>query len=191
LPAPVLVAAVAGAFGVKGLVKLKTFTETPEAVCAYGPLHSEDGTRRFIATHAQKPKGPIAFVRLAGVETREAAEALKGTRLYVDRAVLPATDPDDFYVIDLIGLGVEDQRGGVLGRVKAVHNHGAGDVLEVALTAGGQRLFAFTSDVVPVVDIAAGRLVVNPPPEIEVGPEGEGEEEPDLGTDQIGDEALA
>jgi 16S rRNA processing protein RimM len=172
------------------LVKLKTFTETPEAVCAYGPLHSEDGTRRFIATHAQKPKGQIAFVRLAGVETREAAEALKGTRLYVDRAVLPATDPDDFYVVDLIGLGVEDPSGASLGRVKAVHNHGAGDVLEVALPTGGQKLFAFTAEVVPVVDIAGGRLVVNPPAEVDVGPEGEGADAADPDADPVGCEDL-
>jgi 16S rRNA processing protein RimM len=183
LATPILVGAVAGAFGVKGLVKLKTFTADPWAICAYGPLNSEDGSRQFDVRMAQKPKGDLAFVQLSGITNRDQAEALKGLRLYVDRARLPPPDPDDFYLIDLIGLRVEDTKGVDLGRIKQVHNHGAGDVLEVTSPEGPVRLYAFTTEIVPIVDIAGGKVVVDPPGEVEVGPEaGELPEgiEPDL-----------
>ncbi len=169
--APVLIAAVAGAFGVKGLVKLKTFTADPLAITAYGPLRTEDGSQQYQVTQAQKPKGDLAFVRLSGVTTRDGAQALKGLRLYIDRDALPEPDPDDFYLIDLIGLEAKDTRGISLGRIKAVHNHGAGDVLEVVAEGKTARLFAFTRAIVPVVDIANGVVVIDPPAEVEVGPE--------------------
>jgi 16S rRNA processing protein RimM len=174
MPAPILIAAVAGAFGVKGLVKLKTFTADPAAVADYGPLSNEDGTRRFKVTLAQQPKGDIIIARLDGVPTREAAEAVKGLRLYIDRSALPpAEDEDDFYLADLIGLEARLANGEVIGTIKAVHNHGAGDILEVAQQAEKPKLFAFTTEIVPVVDLAQGFVVIEPPGEIEVGPEGE------------------
>ena len=110
-------------------------------------------------------KGGFA-ARLSGVTTREEAEALKGTRLYVDRAVLPAPDEDEFYYADLIGLRVEDRGGGLLGKVKSVHEFGAGDMLEYVPDRGGETvLIPFTREAVPVVDVAAGRVVVEPPEE--------------------------
>jgi 16S rRNA processing protein RimM len=180
MPAPILIAAVAGAFGVKGLVKLKTFTADPASVADYGPLSNEDGSRRFKVSLAQQPKGDIIIARLDGVPTREAAEAIKGLRLYIDRSALPpAEDVDDFYLADLIGLEARLANGDVVGMIKAVHNHGAGDILEVVQQAEKPKLFAFTTEIVPVVDIAAGFVVIEPPGEVEVGPEGEAEAEDD------------
>ncbi len=159
----VCVGAIAGAFGVRGEAKVKSFTDEPEAVAAYGPLESEDRTRRFDIRLVRPVKGGFA-ARLSGIATREEAEALKGTRLYVNRAVLPAPEEDEFYYADLIGLAVEDGDGAHLGKVKAVHEFGAGDMLEYVPDAGGETvLVPFTREAVPVVDVAAGRVVVDPP----------------------------
>lgn len=170
MTARVLVAAVAGAFGVRGEIRLKTFTADPASVGAYGPVETEDGARRFAIRLVQKPKGPVVVARFDGIEDRDAAEALKGTRLYVPRAALPALDADDYYLADLIGLTAYDPAGQVLGRISAVVDHGAGDILEVTAPGGPARLFTFTAAVVPVVDIAGGRVVIDPPPEVEAPP---------------------
>lgn len=167
----VCVGAIAGAFGVRGEAKIKSFTEDPRAIATYGPLESEDRAQRFDITLTRSIKGGFA-ARLSGVKTREEAEALKGTRLYVDRAILPQPEEDEFYYADLIGLRVEDQGGAFLGKVKAVHEFGAGDMLEYVPDAGGETVMVpFTRDAVPVVDVPGGRLVVDPPVEDEGGKE--------------------
>ena len=162
-PERVCVGAVAGAYGVRGEVRLKSFCAEPEAIGHYGPLWSEDGARSFdIALGGPVAQGFVA--RLGGVSTRAQAEALRGLRLFVDRARLPGLPDDEFYHADLIGLQVFDTGGAPLGRVKAVLNHGASDLLEL-VTPGqkGAVLLPFTCAIVPTVDLAAGRIVADPP----------------------------
>ena len=172
----VCVGAIAGAFGVRGEVRLKSFCADPAAVAGYGPLATEDGARQFAVTlTGTVPQGFSA--RLSGVSSREAAEALRGVRLYADRDRLPATAEDEYYHADLIGLPVQDTGGAPLGRVRAVLNDGASDILEVE-GAGGVMLLPFTHAVVPTVDLARGIIVADPPAEVEGaevgGPGGEG-----------------
>jgi 16S rRNA processing protein RimM len=155
------VGAVAGAFGVQGEVRLKSFCAEPEAIAGYGPLATGDG-RRFEVGALRPIKGAFA-ARLSGVATREAAEALKGTRLYVPRDRLPPLEPDEYYHADLIGLAVVDTGGAPLGTVRAVHDHGAGDLLEIARPGRPEVLLPFTRTAVPTVDLAAGRIVADPP----------------------------
>ncbi|SDG06586.1 16S rRNA processing protein RimM [Limimonas halophila] len=158
---------VVGAHGVRGSVRIKPFTGEPEAVGAYGPVTDESGRHRYELTVHGTHKGTV-LAGIAGVRDRDAALALKGTRLYVDRAKLPEPAEDDtFYHADLIGLPVEDTAGRSLGTVAAVHDHGAGDILEIAGPDGAARLLPFTRDVVPTVDIAGGRIVADPPVETE------------------------
>ncbi len=159
----VCVGAIAGAFGVRGEAKIKSFTDDPAAIATYGPLETEDATRQFDVKIARTIKGGFA-VRLSGVTTREEAEALKGTRLYVDRTMLPAPEEDEFYYADLIGLKVEGADGALLGKVKAVQEFGAGDMLEYVPDRGGETvLVPFTREAVPVVDVANGRVIIDPP----------------------------
>ncbi len=156
---------ITGAHGVRGLVRVKSFTEVPEDVAAYGPLSDEDGTRVLTLAVTGRSKDAL-LARVEGVVDRDQALALKGTRLYVPRDVLPALEEDEtYYHADLLGLAAEDPEGRPLGRVKAVHNFGAGDLLE--LDGGGARLVPFTRQAVPVVDLDGGRLVVEPPEEVE------------------------
>lgn len=159
-------AAIAGPHGVRGLVKLKTFTEAPEDVAAYGPLTDESGARSFTLTLKGKAKGGVIAL-IDGVATREQAEALKGVRLYVARAALPDIDEEEtYYQADLIGLSVETQGGEVLGEVLAVQNYGAGDFLEIRDPEGRALTLPFTKAAVPVVDILGGRLIATPPDEL-------------------------
>lgn len=161
--ARVCVGAIAGSFGVKGEVRLKSFTAEPEAIAGYGPLWTEDGARSFTVEIGRPVKHGFA-ARLEGIATKEEADALRGTRLFADRDALPALPDDEFYHTDLIGLAVHDTGGRLIGRVTAVHNHGAGDLLEVSgpdLTA--PVLLPFTRAGVPTVDLAAGRIVADPP----------------------------
>lgn len=159
----VCVGAVAGAFGVRGEVRLKSFTSEPEALASYGPVETEDGARSFDITLTRPVKGGFA-ARLAGIATKEQADALRGTRLYVDRARLPEPEDDEYYHADLIGLAVHDTGGALLGHVKAVLNHGAADLLELRLEGSPKTvLLPFTRAIVPTVDIKAGRLVADPP----------------------------
>lgn len=158
----VCVGAIAGAFGVRGEVRLKSFCAEPEAIASYGPLVTEDGSHQFTLRLIRPVKGGFA-ARLSGVDTREQAEALKGTRLHADRARLPALPDDEFYHADLIGLTVVDPAGAEIGRVAAIHDHGAGDVLEILPAHGKPVLIPFTRAVVPMVDLAAGRIVADPP----------------------------
>jgi len=156
----ICVGVVTGVHGLKGLVRVKPFTETPEAVTAYGAVETEDGSRRLELEFANKTgKGQIA-VRIAGVTDRDAAEALKGQRLYVARERLPAPETGEFYYADLIGLAVQRTSGESAGKVRGVYDFGAGDVLEIADATGALTMVPFTLDAVPEIDIAAGRIVV-------------------------------
>jgi 16S rRNA processing protein RimM len=158
----VCVGAIAGAFGVRGEVRLKSFCAEAEAIGSYGPLYTEDGATRFTVTLGKPiPNGFSA--RLGGVDTRDQAEALRGVRLYADRGKLPALPDDEFYHADLIGLTVLDTGGVVLGRVSSVLNHGAGDLLEIRRPGKGNALVPFTRAIVPTVDLASGRIIADPP----------------------------
>lgn len=161
----ICVGAIAGAFGVRGEVRLKSFCAQPEAIVAYAPLWTRDGSRSF-TVRLTRGSGGALTARLSGVTTREEADALKGVELYADRDRLPNLPDDEFYHADLIGLEVLDTSGRPLGRVRAVHNHGAGDILEVTGT-GGALLLPFTRAAVPTVDLTAGRIIADPPDEIE------------------------
>jgi 16S rRNA processing protein RimM len=148
------------AHGVRGEVLLETFTESPDGIAAYGPLGDETGARTFrLRVLRVTPKGVVA--RIEGVADRTSAEALKGVMLFVDRTVLPPPEAEEYYLADLVGLAVFDERGDRIGKVVSVQNYGAGDILEIALEDGGKtELVPFKSAFVPVVDIAAGHLVV-------------------------------
>lgn len=162
----VCVGAIAGAFGVRGEVRLKSFCAEPRAIADYGPLWSEDGARAFTVTLGPAVAGGLA-ARLSGVESREQAEALKGLRLFADRAALPEPGEDEYYQSDLIGMEVVDPGGAPLGQVAAVLNHGAGDILEVRRAGAEALLLPFTRAVVPTVDLAARRIVADPPGAVE------------------------
>ncbi|MCP5431736.1 MAG: 16S rRNA processing protein RimM [Alphaproteobacteria bacterium] len=158
--ARICVAAVAGAHGVRGDVRLKCFTAAPEDVAAYGPVESEDGARRFTVTLVRPLKDGFS-ARLSGIGTREAAEALKSTRLYVPRDALPEPAEDEFYHADLIGLAAVGEDGTPFGRVKAVHDFGAGDVLEIAREGAATLMIPFTREAVPQIDLSGACLVVS------------------------------
>ena len=159
----VCVGAIAGAFGVKGEVRLKSFTSVPEDIARYAPLETEDGSMAFDIDLGRPIKNGLA-VRLSGIATKEQADALKGVRLYVPRDRLPALPDDEFYHADLIGLPVFDTGGTELGRVKAVHDHGAGDLLEIhGPGLKSTVLLPFTREAVPTVDLEAGRIIADPP----------------------------
>ena len=159
----VCVAQIGGAHGIRGEVRLRSFTENPAAVAAYGPLQTEDGTRAFVI-EAVRPAKDSLVVRFAGVADRNAAEKLRGIALYIPRDRLPAlADKETFYHADLIGLVVIDKSGAALGTVTAVHNFGAGDLLEVQPEAGASVLLPFTDATVPELDLARGRIIVDPP----------------------------
>jgi len=164
--APICVARIGAAHGVRGAVKLWTFTEDPLAVKRYGPLATRDGARRFEVASAREAKGHLVAT-LKGVTTREEAERLNGVELYVARDKLPATDDDEYYHADLIGLAAVTTADEPLGRVVAIHNFGAGDIIEIAPPHGPTLLLPFTNAVVPTVDLAGGRVVIEMPDEIE------------------------
>jgi 16S rRNA processing protein RimM len=158
----VLLAVVIGASGLKGEVRAKIFTATPDALPRYGALHTRDG-RKLVVTAFRSAKQGEAVIAFEGVGDRNAAEALKGTELFVDRAALPETDADEFYHADLIGLEARDHEGRMLGKVVALHNFGASDVIELARPDGDSVHLAFTRETVPVINIADGFLVVAVP----------------------------
>jgi 16S rRNA processing protein RimM len=164
-PSQICVARIGAAHGVRGEVKLWTFTEDPFAVKRYGPLVTKDGARQFEVTHAREAKGHLVAV-LKGVATREDAERLNGTELYIEREKLPATEEDEYYHADLIGLAAVTPANEPLGRVIAIHNFGAGDIIEIAPPQGATLLLPFTDAVVPSVDLAGGRVVIELPDEI-------------------------
>ena len=166
MPSQICVARIGAAHGVRGAVKLWTFTEDPLAVERYGPLLTKDGARQFELTSAREGKGHLIAV-LKGVTTREQAERLNGVELFVAREKLPATDDNEYYHADLIGLAAVTTTDEPLGRVVAIHNFGAGDILEIAPPQGATVLLPFSNAVVPTVDLAGGRVVIEMPGEIE------------------------
>ncbi|MCA6118726.1 ribosome maturation factor RimM [Bradyrhizobium sp. WSM 1738] len=166
MAAPVCVARIGAAHGVRGAVKLWTFTEDPLAVRDYGPLMTKDGARQFEVTHVREAKDHLV-VTLKGITTRDDAERLNGLELYVPRDRLPETDEDEYYHADLIGLAAVNAADEPLGRVVAIHNFGAGDIIEIAPATGATMLLPFTNAVVPIVDLAGGRVVIELPQEIE------------------------
>ncbi|WP_084029500.1 ribosome maturation factor RimM [Bradyrhizobium sp. LMTR 3] len=163
---PICVARIGAAHGVRGAVKLWTFTEDPLAVKQYGPLMTKDGARQFEVTHVREAKDHLVAT-LKGIATREDAERLNGLELYVARDKLPETDEGEYYHADLIGLAAVNAAGEPLGRVIAIHNFGAGDIIEIAPPQGATMLLPFTNAVVPIVDLANGRVVIELPQEIE------------------------
>jgi 16S rRNA processing protein RimM len=155
----VCVAQIGAPHGVRGEVRLWTFTADPMAVTQYGPLETEDGKRVFEIEKLRPAKGHLV-ARLRGIENRDTAERLTNVKLFVARERLPETEEDEFYHADLVGLRVEDDDGNEIGALIAVHNFGAGDILEIQPPEGGTMMLPFTESVVPEIDIAGGRLVV-------------------------------
>jgi 16S rRNA processing protein RimM len=158
----VLLAAVIGASGLKGAVKAKIFTASPEALMRYGALKDKNG-KEFSITACRPGKTGEAVISFSGIATREAAEALKGTELFIPREALPRESEEEFYHADLVGLEAHDGEGRVLGRIAAIHNYGAGDIVEIARPDGDSVLLAFTRETVPTIDIPGGRVIVAVP----------------------------
>ena len=160
----ILVGLVQGAFGVRGELRIRTYTEDPATLLRYGALSGSDGACALTLEAGRPHKGGLV-ARARGVATREAAETLSGLELYVEREALPAPDPDEFYLADLIGLDAVGIDGAALGRIRAVHNFGAGDLLEIEPPDGRNWLVAFTRETVPEVRLADGLVVIAPPGE--------------------------
>jgi 16S rRNA processing protein RimM len=155
--------------GVRGAVRIKTYTDEPDAVARYGALEDESGERRFTLQILGAAKGEgVVIGKLSGVADRDRAEAMRGLRLYLPRAALPATGEDEFYHADLVGLAAVLRDGSPLGTVIAVHDFGAGDMLEIARAkdigqVGQPVLVPFTRAAAPVVDVGGGKIVLDPP----------------------------
>jgi 16S rRNA processing protein RimM len=154
--------------GVRGEVRVKSLTSEPHAIGAYGPLTDKGGKRAFAFESLRPVKDDMLVARLAGVSTREAAETLKGVELFARRDQLPPPNEDEFYYDDLVGLEAVDAEGAPLGRIVSLMNYGGGDVLEIAAAEGGETLLLpFTKRVAPRIDFDAGRIVIEPPREVE------------------------
>jgi 16S rRNA processing protein RimM len=162
----ILVGRVAGAFGVRGEIRITSFTEQPTALLDYKTLLRESGAPALTLTGGRAAKGGLV-ARASEVATREEAEALRGLRLYILRAVLPAPEEDEFYVADLVGMDVVTLEGDLIGQVKSVRDFGAGDLLEVQPPSGESWWLPFTKDAVPEVQMDAGRIVAVRPDEVE------------------------
>ncbi len=159
----IVVGSLAGAFGVRGEVRLKSFCAEPADIALYTPLETEDGRAFAVLVITGQTSGALV-ARIEGIGTKEEADALKGTALYAARDRLPGLGEEEYYHADLIGLPVFDSGGAALGRVKAVFDHGAGDLLEVQRAGSSETvLLPFTRAIVPTVDLAAGRIVADPP----------------------------
>lgn len=157
---PVLLGIVGAAHGIRGEVRVKSYTAVPEAIGTYGVLRDNKG-RSFTVLSA-RPQKTVVVVRFAEVKDRNAAEALNGTELFVERALMPAEDDDGFLYDDLIGLEARDDAGTVYGRVVAAHDFGAGDILELKPPAGPTVMIPFTEVAVPQIDVAAGTITIEP-----------------------------
>jgi 16S rRNA processing protein RimM len=177
----VLLGRIAGAQGLKGEVRINSFTANPEDIAAYGPLTGADG-RQFVVERVRHLKDGAVVALLAGVTDRGAAEALRGTELYVAREQLPETDTDEWYYEELVGLKAVSPEGAVLGEVLSVQNFGAGDLLEIREADKRQSRFVpFTQGVVPVVDVKAGQLILRMPEEEDGEQRGGGASETAMG----------
>ncbi len=168
----ILVGRVAGAFGVKGEVRITTFTADPLGLSAYGPLFRKDGSAGLTITSARAAKSGV-IARTREIATPEEADRLRGLELFVPREALPAPeDEDEFYLTDLVGLTAVDPAGITLGKVLSVENYGAGDLIEIKPVGGGQTwLIEFTKQNAPTVSISEGRIVLVRPTETEATPE--------------------
>ena len=163
-PRRLLLGIVVGVHGVRGEVRIKSFTDEPTGIGAYGPLSDEAGRRSWRIEPRAVVRGAVV-ARMEGVDDRNAAEAMKGLRLYVERTALPETAEREWYEADLIGLQALGKDGTDFGRVLAFHDYGAGTSMEVSGAAGGKPLVVpFTDEAVPEVDLAGGRVVIDPPP---------------------------
>lgn len=159
----ICVGVISGAYGVQGELRVKSFCAVPEDIETYSPLTNEDGTRDFMLA-ILRPITNGFSARLPDVSSKEQADALRGTKLFARRDQLPSLPDDEYYHADLIGLKVYDTGGALLGSVKSVQNHGADDLLELQLTGTSITTFLpFTMASVPTVDLAAGRIVADPP----------------------------
>jgi 16S rRNA processing protein RimM len=161
----VCVGVILGAHGLKGAVRIKSFTERPVDVAAYGAVEDEAGLRRFRLRLVGETKGAV-MAQIEGVGERNAAEALKGLKLYVARSTLPPPEEEEFYCSDLVGLAAALADGTPMGKVKAVYDFGGGDIIEID-GPNGALMLPFTKAAVPLVDVAGGRLVIEPPVEVE------------------------
>jgi 16S rRNA processing protein RimM len=165
----VCVAAVAGAHGLRGALRLRCFTERPEDVAAYGPVFSRDGERAFALEVIGPARGGV-LARAEGIDDRDAAEALRGAELFIPRSALPEPAPEEFYYGDLEGMEALRPDGSRVGVVHTVDNFGAGDLIEVAADDGQRISLPFTREAVPVIDLERRRLVIRPPAELEASP---------------------
>ncbi len=164
-----------GAHGVRGDLRVKSFTDDPEDLVSYGPLTDAGGTREFKLRILGSARGMMR-AHMDGVEDRNAAEALAGVELYAARDRLPEPEGGEFYYADLVGLRAERPDGSLYGTVRALHDFGAGDVIEIALAEGGVVVLPFTEAVTPEIDLDAGRMVIVPPRELAAddAPDGDG-----------------
>jgi 16S rRNA processing protein RimM len=162
-PQRVCVGVITGPQGVQGAVRIKSFTEVPEDITGYGPIGDETGRRRFELHLVGTAKG-VVIARVSGIEDRNQAEALRGLRLYLPRSALPQIGADEYYHADLIGLEAVLSDGTPVGRVHAIHDFGAGDTLELARPGAPPVMVPFTRAIVPIVEPAERRLVLDPPP---------------------------
>jgi len=165
----VCIGVISGPHGVRGAVRVKSFTADIAAVSKYGILTDAKGKQSFELAVTGQTKGQL-IANIKGVNSRNDAEDLKGMELFIDRDSLPDTDEDEFYYTDLIGMRMELVDGTHYGTLKAVHNFGADDLLDVNLTEGGSIMLPFSKEVVPTIDMEARLLVVNLPPETEARP---------------------
>ena len=169
----VCVAQIGAAHGLKGEVRLRSFTQEPSAFATYGALETEDGARKLDVENARFAKDHFV-VKFVGIDDRDAAEALRNVNLYVERTKLPDVEEDDtFYHADLVGLSAVARDKSAVGEVVAVQNFGAGDILEIRRADGSTLMLPFTEAAVPEVDLAAGTIVIDPPrdaPDSEAGP---------------------
>jgi 16S rRNA processing protein RimM len=167
----ILIAQVAGAFGVRGEIRITAFGDDPAALLRYGPLRREDGSTALTLAGGRVAAGAL-IARAQDVHTREQAQALRGLRLYVGRDVLPEPEEDEYYLADLIGLAARAPDGAALGQIRSVQNFGAGDLLEIAPPDGAATWYApFTREVVPEVRLGEGFVTIDRPGETEATPD--------------------
>jgi len=158
----VLLGVVAAPHGVRGLVRIKSYTEDPMAVASYGPLSDESGKKKYRVEALSAVRGAV-LARLEGVADRTAAEALRGLRLYVERSALPTTGEREWYEADLVGLAAVGRDGRDWGKVVAFHDFGAGSVMEVSGGRISGLMLPFTDEAVPEIDVEGGKVVIEPP----------------------------
>jgi 16S rRNA processing protein RimM len=163
----ILLGVITSAHGIRGEVKIKSFTDDPKALGSYGPLQDKTGKRNFVVKVQGEQKGMV-LAAIEGVRNRNAAELLRGTELYAERNLLPSMEEGEYFVEDLIGMDVM-QDGETVGAVKAFHNFGAGDILEIAFSNGREELFSFTGANFPDIDLAARRVTFCPPEVLIIG----------------------